>query len=135
MAVARGPSDPEPDDPAAGLRSPRVRRRRISSRSFGSDWRVSVNRRRSDGEPTEDEDAQESRMLCSVGAWGQQSALGVNEISNDVLDQDRRFAVSLSTRLRFQPFSRQIARSTIRRPNWYGTISARSVVSSCLGTQ
>lgn len=60
MEVARG---------TVGLRSPRVRRRRISSRSLGSERRELVKFRRSDGEPVVDDDAQESRIDRSVGAW------------------------------------------------------------------
>ena len=45
-----------------GLRSPLVIRRRISSRSLGSDRRDEVNARREDGEPEVDEDTQLSRM-------------------------------------------------------------------------
>ena len=52
-----------------GLRSPRVKRRRISRRSLGSERRDKVNVRRSDGEPVVDDDAQLSRIDPRVGAW------------------------------------------------------------------
>ena len=59
MELARG---------TVGFRSPRVNRRRISRRSLGEAKRDAVKLRRDGGLPVVDEEAQESRMDCKVGA-------------------------------------------------------------------
>jgi len=55
-----------------GFRSPRVKRRRISRRSFGSESSEEVKSRRDAGEPVIDDDAQESRIDWSVGVYDDQ---------------------------------------------------------------